>query len=34
MLMCYFDADDGRKLVLAVWWQSWGVNHSPFGDAH
>lgn len=29
MLLCYFDTDDGRKLMLAVWWQSWGVNYSP-----
>lgn len=29
MLLCYFDTDDGRKLKLPVWWQSWGVNYSP-----
>jgi hypothetical protein len=29
MLLCYFDTDDGQKLMLAVWWQSWGVNYSP-----
>ena len=29
MLLCFFDADDGRKIKLSVWWQSWGVNYSP-----
>ena len=30
MLLCFFDADDGRKIKLPVWWQSWGVNYSPW----
>lgn len=29
MLLCCFDADDGRKVMLQAWWQSWGVNYSP-----
>ena len=29
MLLCYFDTDDGRKMKLAAWWQSWGVSYSP-----
>lgn len=29
MLLCYFDTDDGRKLVLPVWNQAWGVSYSP-----
>lgn len=29
MLLCFFDTDDGEKIVLQAWWQSWGVNYSP-----
>lgn len=29
MLLCYFDTDDGRKIVLPVWQQDWGVCYSP-----
>lgn len=28
-LLCYFDTDDGEKLILPAWWQSWGISYSP-----
>ena len=29
MLLCFFDTDDGRKIKLQVWFQTWGVCYSP-----
>ena len=29
MLLCCFDTDDGKKVMLQAWHQNWGVNYSP-----